>query len=256
METKLHSYIFLLPTFVYLVNSSPITIETKHDQQLSEPLGNKDNYHDTINIYNSGATLGNGNVESILERLKSIKEHLGKIEGQVVDNGEAFQEMEEHAGNEDVEEGIAQEVLFDGGTPGASNSVSSSSTFSPTNAFGESSPSTGWATCQNLPQMVFYQFHSAITVTRFSFGARKDGDLPQAATEFQLIGTNDHVCNHGSKWETVATHGTGFTRVGEVKFWDVSIPKQKSYSCWGINVFKNQGSSCTAIRAFRMWKKV
>jgi predicted transposase YdaD len=46
-----------------------------------------------------------GNIEEILEELKLAKEKLGKIEGQVVDNGEALQKMEEHVGNEDVENG-------------------------------------------------------------------------------------------------------------------------------------------------------
>jgi len=142
-------------------------------------------------------------------------------------------------------------IDYEGGNAGATSSLSG---HGPSQAFelnlwkGAYLP---WANLNTakMPQTVWYNFPTKVTVAKFAFSSRSDCCLEQSPLEFQFIGSDD--C---ANWKVIKSYKTQFTKMSHEKSWTIPMGLRNPYKCFGIKVLKVKSGAFAAIQHLKLWK--
>ena len=160
---------------------------------------------------------------------------------------------------------MLKEISFEGGEAGSTTSWPS---YRAIDAF-EADPSKKWHSGPKdrkttLPAFIWYDFKSRpICPAKISFRSRQDRLIDNAKDQipekYQLVGSNDAVCNENAKWEVLCQDlsGVSITSLADRRFCQVRledvIPCQM-FRCVGIKVLHvDDEYSRVSLGGIRLW---
>ena len=97
-----------------------------------------------------------------------------------------------------------------------------------------------------VPQSIWYKFHSPMLVRRFSFKSRNGSyttTVSDGPTKYSFFGSNGPDCSDNSTYVILFEDhpGTPFTIENIPKIGDISNPRE--FLCFGFKVFDTDGRS-------------
>ena len=130
--------------------------------------------------------------------------------------------------------------------------------------FGLRADSNYWLSKQysKLPIYIWYDFgHRQICPAKISFGSRQDRlnyAIRFTPQKYQLVGSNDDVCNATAQWQVLCQDlsGASITSLADRRFCRVrledGIPCQM-FRCVGIKVLQVEEDQYVSLRGIRLW---
>ena len=152
-----------------------------------------------------------------------------------------------------------EEVVFSGGSAGASSQAGSPPMHFAVDAFRLDG--NFWASADPMPVYLWYDFKNKFYCpVKISFLPRQDSlhyGVIQNPTSFQFIGSNDDPCNAQSSWDVLCEKSSlaPISSLEEIRQCDVKEPSLK-FRCIGIKVKSVQEGSVASLDNVRMWVSV
>jgi len=162
-----------------------------------------------------------------------------------------------------------KQIAFTGGKARASSVHDTSGKWKPENAF-QLRDSSAWYTGRDAngrgyvdtpyPHLIWYEFAEAFIPGRVSFRPRWAGCEKHhfcGATKWQLIATNDSVCDENSAWTILCEDlsGQNFKRQSISKYCVADPSNNEAFRCVGISVLEGSHHR-VGVSGIRMWRKI